>query len=75
MPYFHDEVFASTKADPNDKARVVNLEIVALGLQELLEQLNTAYFSKRSARVFASKCRNAILGRLKKFLLQYCAHA
>ena len=62
MPYFHERVFA--QSDAEDETLVVDLETIALGLKELLEQLKPRHFVKPSTRAFARKFRADLLRRL-----------
>jgi hypothetical protein len=68
VPYFHAKVFAQSDAEEEEETLVVDLETIALGLKELLEQLKPRYFVTPSARAFARKCRADLLRRLARFM-------
>lgn len=72
VPEFHS-IFEDS-ANEEDRTRVVNLEIMALGLEDLLGQLNPEYFSKPSARVFASEYRDELSRRLVRLLETRIVH-
>jgi hypothetical protein len=61
VPYFHAKVFAQSNAE-EDETLVVDLETIALGLKELLEQLKPRYFVTPSTRAFARKWVLILIG-------------
>jgi hypothetical protein len=57
-------VFAQSDAEEEEETLVVDLETIALGLKELLEQLKPRHYVKPSTRAFARKFRADLLRRL-----------
>lgn len=51
-----------------EPGRVVNLQVIALGLKDLLEQFEPAYYPSKGQQAFATRLSQALLAKLDALL-------